>query len=98
MMSGIFPQHGTMIGKVQRHHLRSTAFYLDRGLFRTHGLPLALVPVLEWIRGIEFLDVEVLLIYVENRQSPGNALVMSDGNTRERWLAGADHVPAGSNE
>src|ERR1043166_371509 len=64
-------------------------------LFLHHHLPPAgLRLILQGVRRVEFLDVEVLLIQAEDRESPPNLLVVSQRYARQSWLTRADYIPS----
>ncbi len=65
---------------------------VDDGL---HVDPLAAPLILTGIRGIDALDIEVLGVVGEDCQSPGHALVVTDGHTRKPRYDRSDDVPAG---
>jgi hypothetical protein len=53
-----------------------------------------LIPDLGRVGRIDLLDVDVFLVGADDRQAPGDALVVSERNADERRLAGAHDVPA----
>src|SRR5215472_5554302 len=93
MACHILPQHRTMLSELERKALRRAVFHGDYGLLRSHRFPLTIAPVLQRIRRIELLDVEILLIHREDRKSPRDVLVVSNGDTWKGRFAGADHIP-----
>src|SRR5262249_41384244 len=79
----------------------------DRGLRTFHAnrvsndadaLPAPLVAHLIAIARVHLLDVHVRLISPENRETPTDAAVVANGDTREHWLGCADLIPVGPDE
>ena len=64
--------------------------FLDQG----HVLPLGLVLVLVGVFGIEFVEVDVLCIALEDRQSPGTMLVVANRHSWDYRLTPSDHIPS----
>src|SRR3954453_19375741 len=63
-----------------------------------HRLPFTVALVFKRIRWIELLDKEVLLIDREDRESPCDVLVVSDGDSGQRRFACSNHIPSRSHE
>ena len=80
------------------HRFRRRA--LDRDAFPQHAkrLPAVLVLVLRRIGGIQFVDVKVFLVDVEDGQAEGDGAIVAQRNAGQRRFAGADHVQAGGRQ
>ena len=63
-----------------------------------HRRPSGLRPVLQRIGRIELLDVQILLVEAENSESPGDVLVVAEGDSRQARFAGANDIPSRSDE
>ena len=63
-----------------------------------HRNPLAPIPVLVRVRRVRVVDVEILSVGREDRQSPRPVLVVPDGDARQARLSAADHVPPGADQ
>jgi hypothetical protein len=81
-------------GNFQLEVARALALDLVRFMDDAHRLPAALIAVLVRIGGVQFVDVEVFLIDVEDRETEGDGAVMADRDARQGGLAGADHREA----
>ena len=95
-----FPQHprvGAFRRGRRRLHYCAPAGAIARQLLR-EAVPAARGAIFKRIRGIDLLEVKVLLVGAENRKAPGNLLIVSEGNTWQARLTGSDHVPPGSNQ
>ena len=94
----VLPEHRAVAREFQVDALRSRS--LDQELLATdgHRRPSCLGAVLERIGGIEFLDVQVLLVEAKDGESPGDMLVVAEGDPRQARLARADDVPSRSDE
>ena len=46
------------------------------------------------VRRIQFLHIHVVLIGADNRQSPGDTIVVADPDAEKRCFSCADDVPA----
>ena len=42
--------------------------------------------------------IEILLVEPENREAPGNVLIVSERDARQSRFARSDHIPSGSDE
>ena len=84
-----------MSGVAQRHEAVLLPLHLDAFLDQRHVLPVGLVLVLVGVFGIEFVEVNVLCIALEDCQSPGAMLVVADGHPWDYRFAPSDHIPSG---
>jgi hypothetical protein len=75
--------------------LRAAA-HLNRLPLDLHRLPLITSFVLPRIAGLGFFDIQISLVSANNRESPGDALIVTDGNAGQCRFAAADGIPAGS--
>ena len=44
--------------------------------------------------GFKFFQVQVLLIEAENREPPGDILIVTQRHSGQSWLSCADHIPS----
>src|SRR3979411_2506019 len=94
MRGQIFPEKWAMPCKLQFDSLIWPALDIKSRLFHFHFFPAAFGLILQWIGGIERLDVQVLLVHAENRPAKTNALVVPALDSRRSGLRRADDVPA----
>ena len=73
---------------------RRLALNLDHLALDLHLLPFIFVTILSGIRRIGLFDVEVLLIDSDDCEPKTDSLVVTRCHSGQRWLSGADHVPA----
>src|SRR5882672_1996213 len=85
------------VAKLDRHRL-FTAFHAEQLPLDLDVLPGAAIAVAAGVFRIELLHVKVLLIDADRGESPGNALVVPQRDSRQRRLARADRVPSGSDQ
>src|SRR5512134_3455237 len=83
-----------MAAELEPDRLRRAA--LDGDLFTNdpQRLPPVLPAHLVRIRRIDFLDVDIVLIGADDRQPPGDPVVVTETDADERRFARADDVPA----
>ena len=63
-----------------------------------HRLPAVAITITGGIGGIGLIHIKVFLIDRKDGESPGPASVVADRDAGKSRLAGADHVPAGSDQ
>src|SRR6202035_4474486 len=82
---------GPVPGEFQLDVAGPLASDLDALMHDPHRFPTVAIAVLIGIGGIELVDVEVFLVDVEDGQPEGDGAVVPDRDSRQRWLARADH-------
>src|SRR5262249_8570821 len=89
--------HWSVAGEEMVRHPRNSGVALDANFFHVsiHELPIVVHLVFSDVVRMGFFDIDVRLIRGHDRDAPGNALVMSERNARQRRFTGADDVPAG---
>ena len=97
-MLSISVQHGSVSREPQLGLERRPFLDCDRFIHFLHHVPITVVAIAAWIRGIGLIHVKIFLIDREDGESPRPALVVADRDAGEGRLAGADHVPAGSDQ
>ena len=96
--SAVLPKHGAVAGEFQVDSSRSRSLDQEFLAADYHRPPSCLGPVLEGIVGIQFLDIQILLVKAKNGESPGDVLVVAEGDAWQARLAGADDIPSRSDQ
>src|SRR2546429_1220837 len=88
------PHYGTVIRKVEdNRHVRCAA-YANSFVLLAHGRPAVPSLVELGIARVQRLQIQILLIYSKDGETPANALIVSRGDTWQTWLSGTNDVPA----
>ena len=96
MFGRVCGQNGAMPGKAQLQFARWLALHLDQLPNDPHVFPDAVVAVLVGVGRVQFVNIQILLVSPENRETEGDPFVMTDGDARQRRLPGPNHIHARS--
>jgi hypothetical protein len=82
--------------EIDRH--RRFSLYGDSFLDDLHLLPVSLVPILERVEQVCFIDIEVFLVDGKDGKSPCPVVIVTNGDAREARLSSSYDIPSRSVE
>ncbi len=92
------PENRSVAGKLQIDFGIGRAFHMKNFALLFHVAPAAFRLVLKRVGGIEFFDVQILLIETENGEAPGDVFIVAERDAGESGFARSGDVPAGGDE
>jgi len=97
-MGSVFEDHRSVPSVFEFRQVRRLPLHRDGLADDGHGFPAALVAILIGVVGVGVVDVEVLAVGLEDRESPSAVEVVSDRDTGQRGFAASHHVPSRAHE
>src|SRR5215831_18728417 len=93
-----FPEDWTMPREFQIRHLIGLSLYVNGGFLNGHSFPPVFCLVTKGIRGIERLNIQILLIHAEDGPAEAHALVMSALHSGRSRFRGTNYIPTWRNQ